>query len=58
MLALLRGKLCLVGIGVWRAVAQDQLWVQMETGRVLSQAAPQFLCPEGSGQVPLSISPT
>jgi hypothetical protein len=25
MLALLRGKLCLVGIGVWRAVAQGQL---------------------------------
>jgi hypothetical protein len=28
----------------------------METGSLLSQATPQFLCPEGSGQVPLSSS--
>jgi hypothetical protein len=36
----------------WRyvcsSVAQDQLWAQTETGRLLSQAAPLFLCPEGS----------
>jgi hypothetical protein len=35
------------------SVAQDQLWVQ-ENGRLLSQAVPWFLCPEGSGCVPLS----
>jgi hypothetical protein len=34
-------------------VVQDQLWVQRKTGRILSQAAPLFLCPEVSGQVPL-----
>ena len=28
----------------------------METERILSQAAPQFLCPEGSGCVPWSRS--
>lgn len=38
------------------SVPQDQLWAQMKNGRVLSQAAPQFLCPEGSRQVPLSSS--
>ena len=43
---------------IWlcRAVAQYQLWVQTETGRILSQSAPHFLCPEGSGQVPLRVS--
>lgn len=35
-------------------MAQDQLWVQMETGRILPQAPPQFLCHEGSRWVPLS----
>ena len=44
------------GIWVWRTMAQDQLQVQTETGRILPQADPQFLCPEGSGQVPLSSS--
>ena len=42
----------------WRyvcsSVAQDQLWAQTETGRLLSQAAPWFLCPQGSGRVSLS----
>jgi hypothetical protein len=46
------------GVWVWRAVAQNQiraLWhrvssrVQMDSRRNLSQASPQFLCPEGSG---------
>jgi hypothetical protein len=37
------------GIWVWNAVAQDQLWVQMETGRILSQDTSQFLCSKGSG---------
>ena len=37
-------------------MAQDQFWVQMENGRLLSQASPWFLCPEGSEQVPLSSS--
>jgi hypothetical protein len=44
------------GIWVWRAVTQDQLPVQMENEWILSQAAPRFLCPEGSGWVPLSRS--
>ena len=48
--------LYLEGIWVWRVVAQSQLWVQTETGRILSQSAPHFLCPEGSGQVPLRVS--
>lgn len=43
-------------ISVWSAVAQDQLWVQMETGRILSQAAPPLLSPEVSGWVPQSRS--
>jgi len=33
-----------------------QLWEQAETGRVLSQTAPGFVCPEGSRQVPWSRS--
>ena len=44
------------GIWVWIAVTQNQLQVQTEPRRILSQADPQFLCPEGSGQVPLSRS--
>jgi hypothetical protein len=40
---LLGDQLSLGRIWVWRAVAQGQLWVQMETGRFLSQAAPQSL---------------
>ena len=44
------------GIWVWITVAQDQLPVQMETGRILSQAVPRIPCHEGSGLVPLSIS--
>ena len=39
-------------IWVWRTVAQSQFWAQTETGRILSQATPWFLCPEGSRQVP------
>jgi hypothetical protein len=35
-------------------VAQDQLPVQTETRRILSQDASQFLCPEGFLQVPQS----
>ena len=37
-------------------MAQDQLQAQRETGRILSQAALWFLCPEGSGWFPLSRS--
>ena len=37
-------------------MAQDQLWAQMETGQLLSQAAPWFLCPEDFGWDPLSSS--
>jgi hypothetical protein len=44
------------GIWLWSAVAQDLLWPKMQTSRILSQAAPCFLCPESSGQVPLSRS--
>jgi hypothetical protein len=51
---LLGDQLSLGGIWVWRAVAQGQVWPQMETGRILSHAAPWFLCPEGSQWVPLS----
>ena len=29
-------------IWIWSTVAQDQLWVQEDNGRVMSQAAPQF----------------
>jgi hypothetical protein len=35
--------------GLWRVVVKGQLQVQMETERILSQATPLFLCPEGSG---------
>ena len=35
-------------VWVWSAVAQDLLLLQTETGRILSQAATHFLCPEGS----------
>jgi hypothetical protein len=34
------------------AVVQDQFPALTETGRILSQASPWFLCPEGSGQGP------
>ena len=54
--ALLRDHLFPDDIWVWKTVAQDQLQVQMETRRILSQAASQFLCPEGSGQVLQKIS--
>ena len=40
------------GIWVWRAMPQDQLWVQMETRRILSLALPWFMCPDDSGRVP------
>jgi hypothetical protein len=59
----LAGVLALMGdqpssgnICVCSTVAQDQLWSQIETGRLLFQAAPWFLCPEASGQVLLSRS--
>ena len=55
-LALLGVQFSPEGIQAWITVAQDQLPVQMETGRILSQAVPQVLCYEGSGLVPLSIS--
>ena len=54
VLALLGDQLSPGDICVWRAVAQDQLQVQTETGRLLSQTTSQFLCHEGSGRVPLS----
>jgi len=46
--ALLGDQLSTRGLWVQRAVAQGQLRAQTETGRILSQTAPQFLCPEGS----------
>jgi hypothetical protein len=45
-----------IRIWVRRSVAQGLLKVQVETGRILSQAASRFLCPGGSGQVPWSRS--
>ena len=54
--ALLGYQLSPGGIWVWSAEAQDQLQAQMETGSILTQAAPQFLCPESSRWVPLSRS--
>ena len=45
---LLGEQFSLGGIWVWSTMAQEQLWVHLETGRILSQAAPPFLCPEGS----------
>jgi hypothetical protein len=56
VLALLRDQLSPNGICVWSTVAQDMFLGQTETGRILSQAAPRFLCLEGSGRVPLSRS--
>ena len=52
--ALLGGSLSSAAIWVWSPVAEDLLQEQTETGRLLFQAAPLFLCPEGSGRVPLS----
>jgi len=52
MSALLGDQLSPRSIWVQRAVAQVQLRAQTETGRILSQTAPQFLCPEGSRQPP------
>ena len=46
---LLGDQFSLGGIWVWRAVAQGQLQAQMETRRIPSQAAPQFLCSGGNG---------
>jgi hypothetical protein len=54
--ALMGDQLSSGGICVCSPVAQDQIRGQMETGRFLSQVAPKFLCPEGSGSVPLSSS--
>jgi|UPI00001F6DD3 hypothetical protein len=56
LLALLGYQLSLGGIRVWRAVAHGQLQAQMETGCIYSLAAPGFLCPVGSGRVPLGPS--
>jgi hypothetical protein len=47
--ALLGDQLSTNSIWVWSSVAQDLLQVQMETGRILSQTAPQFLCPAALG---------
>ena len=56
VLALLGDQLSSGGIWIWSAVAQDQLWGQTETRGLPSQAAPQFLSPEGSMQVLMSRS--
>jgi hypothetical protein len=54
VLTLLENQLSPYGIWVWNTVAKDhQLLAQMETGSILPQTASQFLCPEGSGKVPL-----
>jgi hypothetical protein len=50
LFALLGDGLSPGGICVCSSVAQT------ETGRLLSQAVPQFLCPDSSGQVSLSSS--
>jgi hypothetical protein len=50
MSAVLGDQLSPGGIWAWRAVVQDQLWVQTEIGKILSQAASYFLCPDDSGQ--------
>jgi hypothetical protein len=50
VLTLLGNQLSSGRIWVQRTVAQGQLQVQMETGRILSQAASHFLCPQGSGR--------
>ena len=55
VLVLLGDKFSLEGIWVWRAVAQGQLQAQTETGRILSPDVPWFLCPDGSGLVPLEL---
>ena len=52
MLLLLGDQLSPGSIWVWSMEAQDQLRVQMETGTVLAQAFPWFLCPEVPGWVP------
>ena len=52
--ALLGDQLSPGGIWVQRSVAQGQLQKPMETGKILSQAAPRFHCPEGSRRVPQS----
>jgi hypothetical protein len=54
--ALLGDQLSPGGICVCSAIAQDQLPVQKETGRLLSHMAPCFLCSEGSTWVSLSSS--
>lgn len=41
---------------VWSIMPQDQLLAQTETGKNLSQAAPWFPSPEGSGWFPWSRS--
>ena len=56
VLPVLSGVYFLGSICVCSSMAQGQLWAQMETGGLLSWAAPGFLCPEGSGWVPLSSS--
>ena len=43
-------------IWVWRAVVQNQLWGQTETGSILYPDVSWFLCPDGSGQVLQKIS--
>ena len=47
---------CVSGIWLQRSMSQGQLLAQMETRRVLSQAAPWFLRPDDSRQVPWSRS--
>jgi hypothetical protein len=54
MSAILGDQLSPGCICVSSSVAQDQFLVLRETGRLLSQTTPGFLCPEGSRRVPLS----
>ena len=54
--ALMGGSLPPGAFCVWSPVAEDLLLAELETGRLQSQAAPQFLCPEGPRQVPLHSS--
>ena len=51
---LLGNQVCPGGILVVRTGAQSQLQAYMKTRLIFSQAAPQFLCPEGSRRIPQS----
>ena len=55
MSALLGDRFSPGGIWVWRAVAQGQLQMQIDSRSIWSQAAPRFLCSGGSRRGPLRL---